>query len=523
MALRFVIAFICGSFQGAGKMKVFGGLERFERILALAVFLEFLALAALHLCAIPVHISRSYNEGWNAYFAQAAMDGGVLYPPMDSMLMNNYPPLSFYIVGVIGRVVGDNIVAGRLVAVLSLGVVATSVFGLSRWLGADRKLAVLTSGVFLLGTYTVMPGYIAIDDPQFLAYAFVTSGAFFFLQAKDESLWRYTLLSTLLMTIGGLIKHSEISLPVALCSWSIIYDRRRFGVFAICAFFFVSAAVVITYSAFGAVMFQSILSGARMIVIGKAFARMAQDFPFLLPYVVLAVAAAVLMKRSPRASFVMIYLACSLFNGFWMLTGYGVSQNVMCDAVIALSLASALFVMAAGKAFVTASVLGGHGRMLAVLLMTLPCMASSFFVYRSNPASRDIGEIVDSPKWESLYSILSRAPGPVACETLAICYWAKKPMEVDFFNYGQKVSTASVYVDAPNGFLAKVSQKAFAYVVIESASLPGSRLPPILISVLYKNYKPVAWVEKTELVLAPREMSSTLSRLLRNTHRQVSR
>ncbi len=30
-------------------------------------------------------------------------------------------------------------------------------------------------------------------------------------------------------------------------------------------------------------------------------------------------------------------------------------------------------------------------------------------------------------------------PGPALCEDLAICYWAKKPMEVDLFNFRQGV------------------------------------------------------------------------------------
>ena len=38
------------------------------------------------------------NEGWNAYFADAAMGKMPLYPSTDQLITNNYPPLSFYIV-----------------------------------------------------------------------------------------------------------------------------------------------------------------------------------------------------------------------------------------------------------------------------------------------------------------------------------------------------------------------------------------------------------------------------------------
>jgi hypothetical protein len=485
-------------------MMAMGRGGRLERALIWAVWLEFFALIVIHLCAIPVHISRSYNEGWNAYFAQIAIDGGVLYPSADSMLTNNYPPLSFYMVGAIGRMVGDNIVAGRLIAVLSLFVISTNVFGLSRWLGVDRKVAMLSSGVFLLGTYTLMPTYVAINDPQFLAYMFVISGALVFLKAKESSLWQSMMLSALLMTLGGLVKHSEISMPLTVCTWALFYDRRRFGVFLVCASFLLGVAAAGAYWTWGEVMVHSIFLGPRIVVIHRAMAQVRQDLPFLLPYLVLAVTASVLMRRSPQVSFILLYLAWSLFNGFWMLTGYGVSQNVMCDAVIALALASALFVMSMSNTPKAASLLDGRGRMIAILLMTLPCMGTSLFVYLSNPSLRDLGEILDGAKWQKLYSTLSRASGPVACETLAVCYWAKRPMEVDFFNYGQKIVLETVYVDAPNGFFTKISHKSYAYVVVETNFVPLGRLPPVLVGVLFKNYKPMDRSDKTELVFVPR-------------------
>jgi hypothetical protein len=41
----------------------------------------------------PIEIAQ--NEGWNAYHADAAMGAAALYPPTDTLIVNNYPPLSF--------------------------------------------------------------------------------------------------------------------------------------------------------------------------------------------------------------------------------------------------------------------------------------------------------------------------------------------------------------------------------------------------------------------------------------------
>jgi hypothetical protein len=74
---------------------------------------------------LPLHILKSVNEGFNAYFARRAMDGIILYPRPPEMLMNNYPPLSFYIIGPLGKLMGDYIIAGRIISVVSfLAIVA---------------------------------------------------------------------------------------------------------------------------------------------------------------------------------------------------------------------------------------------------------------------------------------------------------------------------------------------------------------------------------------------------------------
>ena len=59
---------------------------------------------------------------WNAYHTVAAMAGGPLYPDAHGFLFNNYPPLSFYIVGLFGLVTGDDIIAGIFLhRILALG------------------------------------------------------------------------------------------------------------------------------------------------------------------------------------------------------------------------------------------------------------------------------------------------------------------------------------------------------------------------------------------------------------------
>jgi hypothetical protein len=478
--------------------------RRLERILIGVVLLQFLALIAIPLCAIPLHVPRNYNEGWNAYFAQIAMHGGVLYPPVNAMVANNYPPLSFYLVGAAGKVVGDNIVAGRLLAVFSLLIVSINVGRFSWWLGADCVLAVLASALFLLGVYTLMPDYIAINDPQFLAHAFVTSCALIFLNASTERLWKSTLLSVCLIVVGGLVKHSVISLPLALCAWTLFYDRRRLGVFLASGFMVGIAACAMVYIGWGEAMVRGVLFNARVTGLSRALLIMGHALRFLLPYVILAIVGWLLLGRRDKASFVVLYFMWSMLSGFWMLTGAGVNLNVLCDAAIALTLGAVLFVKALSGDGLLVRMLHGHAKTVACLLIVLPWMVASLFTYFSSPDAHRVEDLTDVHQWEKLSQTLSLSKGGVACETLAVCYWAGKPMQIDFFNYGEKIYAGLVYADDPAGFLAKVTRKSYVYVVIEKDSLVYGRLPPFLMQALFENYKPVAIVADEEVLLAPR-------------------
>jgi hypothetical protein len=71
------------------------------------IFVLFLALAAIPLALIPLHIPRDYNEEWIAYHSFAAITGSILYPPAHALTINNYPPLSFYLVGLFGQLDGS--------------------------------------------------------------------------------------------------------------------------------------------------------------------------------------------------------------------------------------------------------------------------------------------------------------------------------------------------------------------------------------------------------------------------------
>jgi hypothetical protein len=94
-------------------------------------------------------ISTEYNEGWNAFLAVAAVSNIQLYPDSSALTANAYSPLSFYIIGTLGHIFGDNIIVGRMLAFISVLIVSSNIVLISRRLGASTSIAVLCGLVFL--------------------------------------------------------------------------------------------------------------------------------------------------------------------------------------------------------------------------------------------------------------------------------------------------------------------------------------------------------------------------------------
>src|SRR5262249_45037990 len=98
-----------------------------------------LALAALFLLlrnsvAIPSLGALDPNEGWNAAHTTALMAGHPLYPA--SLMVNNYPPLSFYAVAALATLTGDAVIAGRLLSLLSFLAACALIAAIARRMGA---------------------------------------------------------------------------------------------------------------------------------------------------------------------------------------------------------------------------------------------------------------------------------------------------------------------------------------------------------------------------------------------------
>src|SRR5512138_2399825 len=104
----------------------------------------------LPLVRAPFTMEIDPDEGWNAFFAEKALAGQPLYRQPAPWLSVNYPPLSFYAAGVLGRLLGDTLLAGRLISLASVLALSLLVFLAAARLTRDRY-ASLFAGLLCRG------------------------------------------------------------------------------------------------------------------------------------------------------------------------------------------------------------------------------------------------------------------------------------------------------------------------------------------------------------------------------------
>ncbi len=374
------------------------------------------------------------NEGWNAYYAAAAMAGTPLYPGPQSFMINNYPPLSFYLVGALGGVLGDNIVAGRVVSLLSLGAVALGIFAIARRMDCKRAPAAFAA-LWFVGGMLAFTDYVGMDDPQLLAHAIAIAGVLLLLREPRDTL--RIVAAALLFVLAAFVKHNVVALALAATAWLAAYDRRSALHLAIAGLAFLLAGLILFRLVYGSSLLVHLVSARSY-----SFADLRDGLEAWLPWSAVPLAGLVVLgvrRRSDRqVRFCALYAVIGIALGAGFLGGAGVDANVMFDADIALALGIALLLdRLAHEAFAAA----------AAAACALPLVIGAW----ANAADDDwyraaywLHPMRDEARLTRQdIAFLAAHRGPALCAMLSFCYWAHKPAMVDVFNVGEELKTGA--------------------------------------------------------------------------------
>jgi hypothetical protein len=388
------------------------------------------------LMAITRWVPLDPNEGWNAFFAQIAMRGGHLYPPPGSFIVNNYPPVSFYLVGAIGHIIGDNIFAGRIVALLSMVIVVVNVYFWARAAGSAARIALLAAALTAAYAVTYARGYAAINDPQWLAHALMTTGMV--VMWRGNSSTRAIVLGAFIMLLGGWTKHLLVPVPIATTWWLVRRSRSAWVTWLSWSTFGLVLSGFLVWAKFGGAFFES-LHAARQYSVRQAITETGRALKCFVPIMIPSLALLCFTRRNERAEFAVAYLVSAAAVAVAASGGVGVDMNAFFDLMIAGSLCAAFAIEAVWERPLPGRFAGyDWGPVLTLLI------SASLGAYAASLVPgivRDI-EGLDALETQTLAAtrlLATRAHGRAACESPELCYWAENEFNFDFFNYGQRL------------------------------------------------------------------------------------
>ncbi len=433
---------------------------------------------AQRIIQLPIRISLNYNEGWNAYHAAHAFGPETLYPSLSASFSNNYPPASFYIVGGLGQIIGDNIIAGRIISLLSLGAIALGI----AWIITNRSkqitLGVFTGLFFLVTFGNYFSKYVAINDPQMLAHA-IQMGALVWImkQSAEEKTIVSITGPSLLVGASLLVKHNLLALPAAIALWLFIYKRRSAFVFAA----IVTAVIVVSFAFFhliyGPNFLIGLLKAPRTYTLLGGLVRINR---WLAPQgwlVGLGLMVVARQWRNRDVQLIGLFAGFSVCLGLAIAGGAGINYNAIFDLTISLCLLSGWALMSLDSGLLnrvntgvstqsrttwrlSEQQLAGITALSLIFLLLLPTKLQTLITIESTTPALTAQATED-------IALIAKTEGAIVCEELAMCYFAGKPIALDLFNFGQKLRTGVV---SEAEWIHQIESKEFSLLYLKRDS-----------------------------------------------------
>ncbi len=469
-------------------------------MLALAVFAAAALSMVLPAASIGLYFERSYNEGWNAYHQARAAAGEPLYGA-EPWRPVNYPFLSFYLVGWLGRLFGNVLIAGR---VLNLaGLVAMTISGalVVRRLGGGGPEMLFAAGC-VIGFQEIQAGpWLAADEPQMLAEAFALGGFLCYLSGPPRLL--RLLGCALLFVAGGFVKAIVVVFPVAVTVDLLGKGRRQFPLWFFClglaAALFATASAVVAGGDFLARMLEPRIWLWQWVFYHSKKLFFALKAP-------LAASIVALSGKLPPGREVLLRVAgiAALGAGIAFAGGDGVSANVFLELAIVMGLIAGLALARWRQPWPRRRV-GAIVALLLPLFFAAPILALGG---RSLPPLWQFAaswRALDERQREFLAAAawLRAQPGAALCESLLLCFAAGKPLVVDPYNAREEILTGR----ADEAALGRmIGERRFAAIALPSElradlhqpdriaadQLTSLRFTPATLAAIAGDYAPAA-------------------------------
>lgn len=435
------------------------------RVLCVGTF----AVLALYFLIWPIWraqfpIEIWFTESWNAFHQDAAVAGLPLYPGADQLVVNNYPPLSFFVIGELGRLFGDSLYVGRVLSIVGLLALAVEIALAVRILAGSLSAGAVGGLWFVALMAHNAAFYVGANDPQIAGEAIMGAGLVWFL-ACDRAR-RSQIPPLLLMVVAGFWKHNIPAMPAAAILWLLIRDWRSAILPTMLSIAAVIAGLAICATVFGPQFFANLLT-ARAYSLAHLLSQVGH-LQWLALAAILWGAWAWFDRSSDAARFTALHAAIALTSCLTQWLGDGVFGNAEFDLTIALAIGIGAAMARIAASPVALAIGLNRSRVMVVAALALRLVLSG---------RQESAQVLFNPEFRASYAAsanamtaaaasVSKIPGPVYCkQNNLICRTAGKAFVVDDFKTDQLLATGN----ATDADIAAMLQSRGITVVERSA------------------------------------------------------
>ncbi len=425
----------------------------------------------------------NYNEGWNVYVTQAAMQHSALYSAKPGGMGVGYPFLSFYLVGYASHFIGDYLLTGRLLSLVAFLLSCILVGLIVKKLTGGWGPAVF-GGVFCLGLFcSHVPSYVGMDDPQMLGHPFFLFGLWLYLGPAPSTLRIAGITS--LFILGGNIKHNLLPTPVSVFSdlfTTSLGKAVRFMVFGVV---FLALAIVVNLLVGGPSFISHMVASRPYSLEQLRNVFFGFYSPLGLP---LAISAfwSIWQLHNRHARVISFYFFSSLLIGAAFAGGVGVNANTFFDNLFAMSIIMGACLDSLWKAPIPNLGRGGGWRFLTPVLL-YSCVIFTFVPWGVR-VPKMLSQLPEGQRLlEAEVSFLVAQPGPAICERLMLCYDAGKPYTLDAFGFGIR---ARLGKGNDKALVNQIAAKKYGAIQTDApvTQKPGDRFPDDVLDAVDRYY-----------------------------------